>query len=367
VGFRQKGVKLYELRPKEAALQRREIGMVFQRFNRRKERAEAAQPRSGAVRSGRSSPVIAPGNLPAYPEPVQIPAVRPALVRPVLLANLIGEVVIVITGGVVRLTGSGLGCPTWPECVPGSFTPVPQQAEGFHKVIEFGNRSLTGVVGLLALVALWAVWTHLPRRRPLHVIALGLVVGVALQAVVGGLAVRSTLNPATVAFHFLLSMALVALSTMLLRGAEDEAPGPRALIVPGLVARLGWVTAATGAVVLVLGTVVTGSGPHSGDAEQPARTGFDPKVVSWLHADVVMLFVGLVVAMLVAVRLTSGSGRARVAWRTVLLVTLAQGAIGYVQYFTKLPEVLVALHMLGATLLVVAMTTGLLDLHRNPV
>jgi len=320
------------------------------------------------------SPVFCTRNLSAYPEPVQLPAVRPSLVRPVLLANLIGEVVIVITGGVVRLTGSGLGCPTWPECVPGSFTPVPHQEQGFHKLIEFGNRTLTGVVGLLALLALWAVWTHLPRRRPLHLIALGLVLGVAVQAIVGGLAVRSTLNPVTVAFHFLLSMVLIALATMLVRGAEDRAPGaagqaaePRSLLVPALVARLGWVTAAVAAVVLVLGTVVTGSGPHSGDAEEPARTGFDPQVVSWLHADVVMLFVGLVVAMVIAVHLTSESALAKATWRSVLLVTLAQGVVGYVQYFTKLPEVLVALHMLGATLLVVTLTTGLLNLRRNPI
>lgn len=298
---------------------------------------------------------------------MQLPAVRPSLVRPVLLANLIGEVGIVVTGGVVRLTGSGLGCPTWPECVPGSFTPVPHQEEGFHKLVEFGNRTLTGVVGLLALVALWAVWTHLPRRRPLHLVALGLVVGVAAQAVVGGITVRTTLNPATVAFHFLLSMVLVSLATMLLRGAEDEAPGARTLLVPPLVARLGWVTAAVAAVVLVLGTVVTGSGPHSGDAEQPARTGFDPQVVSWLHADVVMLFVGLVVAMLVAVRTTTDSARAKATWMTVLVVALAQGVVGYAQYFTKLPEALVAVHMLGATLLVVSLTTGLLNLRRNPI
>lgn len=313
-------------------------------------------------------------DLATYPEPVQIPAVRPSLVRPLLLANLIGEVAIVVTGGVVRLTGSGLGCPTWPECVPGSFTPAPHQEQGFHKVIEFGNRSLTGVVGLLALLALYAVWTHLPQRRTLRVVAVGIVVGVVVQAVVGGIAVRSTLNPATVAFHFLLSMVMVALATTLLRGAEGrspetsgEAPGPRALLVPPLVARLGWVTAAVSAVVLVLGTVVTGSGPHSGDATEPARTGFDPQMVSWLHADVVMLLVGLVVAMFVAVHLTSDSARAKATWRTVLLVTLAQGVIGYVQYFTQLPEVLVALHMLGATLLVVTMTTGLLNLRRNPI
>lgn len=305
---------------------------------------------------------------------MRLPAVRPSLVRPILVANLVGEVVIVITGGVVRLTGSGLGCPTWPECVPGSFTPVPYQEEGIHKLIEFGNRTLTGVVGLLALACVWAVFTRMRRRRPLLLVAVGLVVGVLLQAVVGGIAVRMTLSPVVVAFHFLLSMVMVALSTMLLRGSEDGwSPdgatdlAPRELLVPRLVATLAWATALVGAVVLVLGTVVTGSGPHSGDVEQPARTGFDPRSVAWLHADVVMLFVGLVVAVLVAVWLTSSSDRAKATWRGVLVVTLLQGAIGYAQYFTGLPEVLVGLHMLGACLLVVTVTLGVMNLRANPL
>jgi len=142
---------------------------------------------------------------------------------------------------------------------------------------------------------------------------------------------------------------------------------PRELLVPHLVSTLAWVTAGVCAAVLVLGTIVTGSGPHSGDAEQPARTGFDPRSVAWLHADVVMLFVGLVVAVLVAVWLTSSSDRAKATWRGVLLVTLLQGAIGYVQYFTGLPEVLVGLHMLGASLLVVTMVLGVMNLRSNPL
>jgi cytochrome c oxidase assembly protein subunit 15 len=306
--------------------------------------------------------------------PVRLPAVRPPLVRPILVANLVGEVVIVVTGGIVRLTGSGLGCPTWPECVPGSFTPVPHQEEGIHKFIEFGNRTLTGVVGLLALACVWVVVTRMRHRRPLLVVALALVAGVVLQAVVGGIAVRMTLSPVVVAFHFLLSMVMVALSTMLLRGAEDGwSPdgtadlGRRELLVPKLAGTLAWVTAAVGAGVLILGTIVTGSGPHSGDAEQPARTGFDPRSVAWLHADLVMLFLGLVVAVLVAVWLTGSSDRAKATWRGVLVVTLLQGAIGYVQYFTGLPEVLVGLHMLGASLLVVTMTLGVMNLRRNPL
>jgi cytochrome c oxidase assembly protein subunit 15 len=145
----------------------------------------------------------------------------------------------------------------------------------------------------------------------------------------------------------------------------------RQLVVPQVVSRLATVTAVIAGVVLILGTIVTGSGPHSGDATQPARTGFDPRSVAWLHADVVMLFVGLVVATLVAVWLTTSSDRtrdrAKATWRGVLVVTLLQGAIGYAQYFTGLPEVLVGLHMLGASLLVVTMTLGLMNLRHQPL
>jgi cytochrome c oxidase assembly protein subunit 15 len=288
-------------------------------------------------------------------------------VRPILLANLVGEIVIVVTGGIVRLTGSGLGCPTWPECTAGSIVPVAEQAEGFHKWIEFGNRTLTGVVGILAILALWAVRTHLPARKPLHRLGWAMIIGVIAQAIVGGITVRTGLNPVTVAFHFLASMALIAVATAMVRGAEDEVVAPRMPVVPVVVARLGWATAVVGALVLFLGTMVTGSGPHSGDAVTPARTGFDPRVISWLHADVVMLFLGLVVAVLVAVHISGDDHRARVTWRTVLVVTLAQGAIGYLQYFTGLPEALVAAHMLGAALLTVAVTAGVLNLYRNPV
>ena len=296
---------------------------------------------------------------PAAP-PVAAPS-NPWLHR-VLLANLVLEVGIVITGGLVRLTGSGLGCPTWPECVPGSFTPVPHQEQGIHKVIEFGNRTLTSVVGIAAIAVIFAVWRWAPGRRSLLRLSTLPLLGVVAQAVLGGVTVLTGLNPATVASHFLLSMVIVAISTLLLyRASEgDAAPTPAVRREVGLLAR---VTAGLGAVVLALGTVVTGSGPHSGDAEHPTRFGFDPRSVSWLHADAVMLFTGLVVAVLVAVRLVDSPVRARTAWLAVLAVTLGQGVVGYVQYFTGLPEAVVALHMLGASLLVVTLTRGLLTLR----
>jgi len=287
---------------------------------------------------------------------------KPWLSR-VLLVNLILEIAIVVTGGLVRLTGSGLGCPTWPQCVPGSFTPVPHQEQGFHKVIEFGNRTLTGVVGVAALLVIVAVWRWAPGRRALLRISVLPLVGVLLQAVLGGITVLTGLNPAIVAGHFLSSMVLVSLSAYLLYRVGEGDAAPVALAHPE-VRSLAWVTAALGAVILVLGTVVTGSGPHSGDVATP-RFLFDPRTIAWLHADAVMLFVGLVVAVLVAVRLTTSDSRPRQVWHAVLAVTLLQGLVGYTQYLTGLPEILVLVHMLGASLLAVGLTFGVLSLRRR--
>jgi cytochrome c oxidase assembly protein subunit 15 len=133
-----------------------------------------------------------------------------------------------------------------------------------------------------------------------------------------------------------------------------------------LVERLGWATCAVAAVVLLLGTVVTGSGPHSGDADEPARFGFDPRTISWLHADAVMLFLGLVVAVWVASRVTTEATLPGRAWAAVLVVTLAQGVVGYTQYLTGLPWVVVLVHMLLATLLVVALTRAMVRLRSTP-
>ncbi len=293
--------------------------------------------------------------------PVAPPSERPRTPRWVhlaLIVNLVVEVLIVVTGGLVRLTGSGLGCPTWPECVPGSYTPVVTQPQGIHKYIEFGNRTLTSVVGVAALVALVAVWAAVRRGgRPRTLVAVAALplAGVVVQAVLGGITVLTQLHPATVAAHFLVSMAIVAGSTYLL-WRVGQADGPPGRVVAVEARWLGRALAAVTVVVLVLGTIVTGSGPHSGDAEAPARLGLDPRSVSWLHSDAVLVWFGLLLALVVALRLTgAGPGVRRAAWVAVG-VGLAQGLIGYVQYLTGLPVLVVALHMLGACLLVVAVT-----------
>lgn len=298
--------------------------------------------------------------------PAAEPASEPASpwLRRILIANLVGQVGIVVTGGLVRLTGSGLGCPTWPQCTPGSYTPVAEQAEGFHKYIEFGNRLLTGVVGILALLVIVAVLRWAGRRRDLLWAGIFVLAGVATQAVVGGITVLTGLNPLFVATHFLVSMVLVAASAYALARAV-EPPGDRPLAVHPLVARASWVVCAMTAVVLLLGTLVTGAGPHSGDAETPARLGLDPRMLSWLHADAVMLLVGLVVGVWLGARLTGRDGRPGRSWAVVLVVVLAQGLVGYVQYFTGLPEVLVLVHMFGAAALVSVVARAMVHLRRS--
>lgn len=303
-----------------------------------------------------------------YPRPVltledqRVSAPTGPCLHRVVVANLVLQVLVVVTGGLVRLTGSGLGCPTWPQCVPGSFTPVAHQAQGVHKLIEFGNRTLTGVLTIAAVAVIVAVWRWAAHRRALRWLSFLPLAGVLAQALLGGVTVLTGLNPASVAAHFLLSMVLVSVSALLVhRGREGD--GVPVRVVRPDIRLLARVTAGIGAGVLVLGTVVTGSGPHSGDAVRPTRFDVDPRSVAWLHADAVMLFAGLVVAMLVAVRVSDAPTTVRRAWAAVLGVTLVQGLVGYTQYFAGLPEAVVALHLLGASLLVVALTRAVLSLR----
>jgi len=279
----------------------------------------------------------------------------------ILLANLVAEVGIIVTGGLVRLTGSGLGCTTAPECTPGHFTPVHHAAKGYHSYIEFGNRTLTGVLVVLAVLAAFAVWVWAPRRA-LKMAALFVLVGVPVQAVIGAISVLVDLDPVVISLHFLISAAMVAASAYLYFARDEPDVRPR-LVVPGILRGAGVATSAVAAVVLVLGTVVTGSGPHSGDETAPSRLGFDLRTVSWLHADVVMLFAGLAIAMWLALRVTDTPDRTRRAWTGVIHVIIVQAVVGYTQYFTGLPIGLVALHMLLAGLLIVALTRAMLTLR----
>lgn len=288
--------------------------------------------------------------------------VKRSLLRPLALASLIANSGLVVTGAAVRLTGSGLGCPTWPKCTDESYTTT--AAMGVHGVIEFGNRLLTFVLVALALACFVAALLQRPRRRPLVLLALAVGLGIPGQGVVGGITVLTDLNPWVVGLHFLLSMALIAFAyTLWTRAAEGDGP-PRPL-VPAPLRTLARLTAVVSAAVIVIGVVVTGSGPHAGDADAK-RNGLDPATVSQIHADLVFLLVGLSVALWFALRAVDAPPAAVKAAGVLVLVELAQGVIGFVQYFTHLPVLLVGAHMLGATLVWIATLAMLRSLRERP-
>ena len=276
--------------------------------------------------------------------------------RGVFIANLVAQCAIVVTGAVVRLTGSGLGCPTWPECVEGSYVPTATQVQGVHKYVEFGNRLLTFALVLLAIAAIGAALgdRRSRSRRPIVVLALIPILGTVAQAVLGGITVLTGLSPLAVSAHFLVSMGIIAGCVALVARSGDAGDGPTTAVVPREARLLSWILVAVTALVVVLGVIVTGSGPHSGDANAEHRYSFDPRTVAWLHADVVLLFLGLAVGLALLARAVGAPDRVRRAVRIVLIVAVLQGLVGYVQYWTGLPVVLVTLHVAGACALWVA-------------
>jgi cytochrome c oxidase assembly protein subunit 15 len=259
---------------------------------------------------------------------------------------LFAQAAIVVTGGAVRLTGSGLGCPTWPECTPGSYTPKPYQVEEQVKVwIEFGNRLLTFVLVLVAILVLISVLAG--RRKDLRGLALGQVLGIVGQGILGGITVLTGLHPATVAAHFLLSIILIAGATSLraqrFGSLEKQVPEP-------LVKKIATAHILVSFLVLFIGTLVTGSGPHAGDATAE-RFPFDLRTMAWIHADSVIALFGITFGFFVA-RGVSDHTKKRL--KIFLVIALGQGLIGYVQWFSDLPELLVGLHLAGSTLVWIA-------------
>ena len=254
---------------------------------------------------------------------------------------------LVITGGAVRLTGSGLGCPTWPECSEGSFTPVATQIEPEHQVwIEFGNRLLTFALLIAALAVVIEVLKT--KRRDLWLLAAGQLLGILAQGALGGITVLTGLHPLTVAAHLLLSMILIAGAASLY--SRRSGPIARSKIKITSLRIISGAHLAISFLVLALGTLVTGSGPHAGD-ESAERFGFDIQNITVLHSDAVIFLMGLTIAYLVLPQVTMATKRAIVIF---LGISLGQGAIGYIQYATGVPEILVGFHLLGAVLFWIA-------------
>jgi heme a synthase len=288
----------------------------------------------------------------------RIPAVSPSVMRALAVAAVVAQAGIAVTGSVVRVTGSGLGCPEWPECFPGSLVPVPHpEVEPLTQWIEFGNRLLTGVVVLVAGACLLAALATRPRRARLTRLALVQPIGVIAQAVIGGGVVLLGLVWWSVSVHLLVSMILVWLAVQLVAAASDGAvsngPAPPLRLVPGAVRGLVATSTAVLAAVLVAGSFVTAAGPHAGDAETP-RLQVSVETVAQVHAELLVGYLGLLVGLGFALRAVAAPARVLRRYGVLVAVVAAQGLLGAVQYALGVPEILVSLHVLGAALVTVA-------------
>jgi cytochrome c oxidase assembly protein subunit 15 len=266
---------------------------------------------------------------------------------------------LIVTGGAVRLTGSGLGCPTWPECTPGSYTPIANQAEGqLHAWIEFGNRLLTFALFFAAIATIIAVFRS--HRRDLRFLALTQILGILAQGVLGGITVLTNLNPLSVASHFILSIFLVAAATSL--HSRRHHPFVRTSSSHVRISQYSLTHLILTFAVIVVGTLVTGSGPHAGDIDAP-RLNLNIQHIAYIHG-------GLVVALLlltVFYYLQSDHRYETRRWLGIFFfISLAQGAIGYIQYIQGVPELLVGTHLLGSSLVWIAAWRVRLSVVRKP-
>jgi cytochrome c oxidase assembly protein subunit 15 len=304
---------------------------------------------------GQSLSVRTPVAEPAGPHA----GIRDARIRIAAWVSFVCEVAIIGTGGAVRLTGSGLGCPTWPTCTPDSLIPTAEM--GIHGAIEFGNRMMTGVVGIAALVLFLLLWRIRKERPDLITLAAVVLGGVGAQAVVGGITVWTGLNPFIVGFHYVASLLLVCVSAAFLV-RMNAGTSERIRTVPAWFAGLTHATSAAVAVTIAVGVLTTASGPHSGDATA-GRTGFSVELLEHLHAWPAYLAFALTVGLVAAAR-RAGASFGWVA--TLLAVEIAQIALGLYQARNGLPELAVGAHMVLAALLAATMTVVILRL-KSPV
>ncbi|GAA1383978.1 COX15/CtaA family protein [Kitasatospora putterlickiae] len=277
-----------------------------------------------------------------------------AVVKRAAFAALVMSVVIVVTGGAVRLTASGLGCTTWPRCTDESLTPTAEM--GFHGVIEFANRMLTYVLSAAVGWAILAARCHRPYRRGLTRLGWAQFWLVMSNAVLGGITVLTGLNPYTVALHLIAAMALVWVATLMWERAK-EGDGPARPLVAEPIKRLSYVLVGVIGLLVAAGTLVTGAGHHPGtpkDNKMVPRIPLDYDRLAQAHADLAFVSIGLSIAVIFVFAAVKVPPAAKARARELLIGLLLQGVIGFVQYFTDVPELLVGLHMLGATLIWIA-------------
>ena len=271
--------------------------------------------------------------------------ISPGVYRRVTLAALVALGVIVVTGAAVRLTGSGLGCPNWPNCDAGHLSP--HGDTGYHGAVEFLNRTFTGLVSVLVIVAVLGSLVRRPRRADLTWLSCGLVVGVIAQIVLGGLVVIFGLSPPWVIAHFIVSMFLVADAVVLHHRAGLPDGRPTVTAVATGAQRMGWVLVAACAAVIATGTVVTGAGPHGGD-ENVRRLGIAVTDAARIHGITENVFLVAVLVTLWLLSRTGAPAQIRHNGNVLLAVLFGQATVGYIQYFSGVPVVLVAVHIVGA-------------------
>lgn len=269
------------------------------------------------------------------------------------------QAALVLTGGAVRLTGSGMGCPTWPECVPGSYLPVEGQAEGaLHAWIEFGNRLLTFALFFAAVATLIAVVRS--GRRDLRFLAATQILGILAQGVLGGITVLTNLNPLSVASHLLLSIILIAAATSL--QSRRHHPQVQTSSTQVRISRLSLAHIIVAFIAIAIGTLVTGSGPHAGDVDAP-RLDFDISAITRLHSLSVWTLLIITLIFYRSKNLRFETKR----WLNIfILLAIAQGALGYIQYWLAVPELLVGIHLLGSVLVWIAAWRIRLSVVRKP-
>ncbi|MFF3177129.1 heme A synthase [Streptomyces sp. NPDC057900] len=288
----------------------------------------------------------------------------PRTVRRAAMSAVVMAVAIVVTGGAVRLTGSGLGCPTWPKCTDESLTAT--SAMGFHGAIEFGNRMLTYVLCAAVGWAIIAARSAKPLRRSVTRLGWAQFWVVMGNAVLGGIVVLVGLNPYTVAAHFLLSTALLTLALVTWQRTREGDTAPRPLVGKA-VTQLTWLLTVAAGLLIAVGTVVTGAGRHAGDSSDVHRIPIDWKTIAQLHADLAWVVVALTVALWFVLKAVDAPVGPLHRARDLFLILMAQGVIGYVQYFTDTPEILVGLHMFGSCLVWIGVVRVLLSQRERPV
>ncbi len=280
----------------------------------------------------------------------------PSALRRWGVASLVANMALIVTGGLVRLTKSGLGCPTWPQCEGSSY--VPRAEAGIHGLIEFGNRTLTFVLAAIAIGTFAAAWQARDSagnpRKDLRILAFAAGLLIPIQAGVGGITVLTQLNPWVVALHLLASVVIVGICVVFLHRVAGSPVQPVSALGDGLVK----LTFALASITMILGTAVTGAGPHSGDGGA-LRNGLSPDLTAKVHAWVVWALVAATVAALAVTR-------ARLV-AALLVVELLQGIVGYVQYFTHLPIALVAAHLVGLALTTATATAMVLGVRHQPI